>query len=45
MTRPDGQPEDEAQDQAATRAAVQERYVEDGFTAAMLCAIPDDEEF
>jgi hypothetical protein len=38
MTDPDGQPEAEA--------AVRERYVkgEAGFTAAMLDAIPDEEE-
>jgi hypothetical protein len=38
MTDPDDQPEPEA--------AVRERYVEDeaGFTAAMLDAIPDEEE-
>jgi hypothetical protein len=36
MTDPDDQPE--------TEAAVRERYVEGGFTAAMLDAIPDEEE-
>jgi hypothetical protein len=35
----------EPEDETERETTVQERYVEPGFTAAMLDEIPDDDEF